>query len=154
MRLATAEELHDIVALTTAAYQPYTDLFGHPPIPVTEDYAPRIKRGEVWLRDLSGRIAGLAVVEKHADHLMLFSIAVAPGVQRGGHGVAMLTWLEGKAREWAVPEIRLYTNARMERNIAIYSTFGFQETGRRPNPHRPGWTIVDMAKKVEAIHGS
>lgn len=62
----------------------------------------------------------------------------------------MLHWLEGKAREWAVPEIRLYTNARMERNIALYSAFGFQETGRKPSPYRPGWTLVDMTKEIDA----
>ena len=151
MRLATIAELPVVVALTTAAYQPYTDLFGYPPIPVTEDYAPRIERGEVWLRNSGGVVAGLSVVERHTDHAMLFSIAVSPEFQRSGHGVAMLAWLEAKAREWAVPEIRLYTNARMERNIALYSAFGFQETGRRPNPYRPGWTIVDMTKKVGAI---
>jgi ribosomal protein S18 acetylase RimI-like enzyme len=37
----------------------------------------------------------------------------------------------------------------MERNIALYSAFGFQETGRRPNPYRPGWTVVDMSKKID-----
>lgn len=151
MRLAKTADLPVVAALTTAAYQPYTDLFGYPPIPVTEDYAPRIARGEVWLRDADGAVAGLSVIERHADHLMLFSIAVSPDFQGAGNGVAMLRWVEDTAREWNVPEIRLYTNARMERNIALYSAFGFQETGRRPNPNRPGWTIVDMAKKVDAI---
>ncbi len=149
MRLATTADLPVVVALTTAAYQPYTDLFGYPPIPVTEDYAPRIKKGEVWLREAEGGVAGLSVVEHHSDHLMLFSIAVSPDFQGAGHGLAMLRWLEGMAREWALPEIRLYTNARMERNIALYSAFGFQETGRRPNPYRPGWTIVDMSKTID-----
>lgn len=151
MRLATIADLPAVVALTTTAYQPYTDLFGYPPIPVTEDYEPRIERGEVWLRETDGGVAGLSVVERHTDHLMLFSIAVSPDFQGAGHGAAMLRWLEDKAREWETPEMRLYTNARMERNIALYSAFGFQETGRRPNPYRPGWTIVDMTKKVGAI---
>lgn len=151
MRHATIAELPAVVALTTAAYQPYTDLFGYPPIPVTEDYEPRIERGEVWMREADGAVVGLSVVERHTSHLMLFSIAVSPDFQGAGHGMAMLRWLEDRAREWAVPEIRLYTNARMERNIALYSAFGFQETGRRPNPYRPGWTIVDMAKKIGAI---
>lgn len=151
MRLAKTADLPTVAALTTAAYQPYTDLFGYPPIPVTEDYAPRIARSEVWLRDADDAVAGLSVIERHADHLMLFSIAVSPDFQGAGHGVAMLRWVEDTAREWNVPEIRLYTNARMERNIALYSAFGFQETGRRPNPYRPGWTIVDMAKKVGVI---
>jgi ribosomal protein S18 acetylase RimI-like enzyme len=151
LRLASPDVLETVVALTTAAYEPYTQLFGYPPIPVTEDYAPRIERGEVWLLEAEGTVAGLAVAERHADHLMLFSIAVSPAFQRRGLGLAILRWLEGKAREWARPEIRLYTNARMERNIALYSTFGFRETGRRPNPHRPGWVVVDMAKQVEAV---
>jgi ribosomal protein S18 acetylase RimI-like enzyme len=149
MRLATTEDLKTVVALTAAAYQPYTDLYGYPPIPVTEDYMPRIASGEVWLRDLLGEIVGFVVVERHLDHLLLFSIAVRPGLQHSGHGRAMLAWLDDKALQWGLPEIRLYTNARMERNIAVYSALGFQETGRRQNPHRPGWTIVDMAKQVE-----
>lgn len=48
-----------------------------------------------------------------------------------------------------LPEVRLYTNAKMERNIALYKAYGFHETGRRPNPYRPGWTIVDMAKAAQ-----
>ncbi|WP_113208527.1 GNAT family N-acetyltransferase [Rhizobium sp. BK512] len=149
MRRATGADLPVVVALTAAAFAPYTQSFGAPPVPVTEDYGPRLDRGEIWLREADDRIAGLVVVERYPDHLMLFSIAVAPEFQGSGHGVAMLTWLEDRAREWAVPEIRLYTNALMERNIALYSAFGFQETGRRPHPYRPGWTIVDMSKTID-----
>ena len=150
MRLASRDDLQTITALTAAAYLPYTEFFGAPPVPATEDYAPRIERGEVWLREIGDETAGLVVVEQHPDHLMLFSIAVSPAFQGAGYGLAMLRWLEDKAREWAVPEIRLYTNARMERNVALYLAFGFQETGRRPNPYRPGWTLVDMAKEIVA----
>ncbi|ARM88442.1 GCN5-related N-acetyltransferase protein [Rhizobium sp. CIAT894] len=150
MRLASPDDLQTIAALTAAAYRPYTELFGAPPVPVTEDYAPRIDRGEVWLREIGGEAASLVVIERHSDHLMLFSIAVSPAFQGAGHGLAMLRWLEGKAQEWAVSEIRLYTNARMGRNIALYRAFGFQETGRRPSPYRPGWTLVDMMKEIDA----
>jgi ribosomal protein S18 acetylase RimI-like enzyme len=139
MRPASPDDLETIATLTSAAYRPYSELFGAPPMPVTEDYTPRIERGEVWLREIGGQTAGLVVVEQHSDHLMLFSIAVSPAFQGAGHGLAMLRWLESKAREWAVPEIRLYTKA-----------FGFQETGRRPNPYRPGWTLVDMTKEINA----
>jgi len=127
MRPASLDDLKMIATLTSAAYWPYTELFGAPPIPVTEDYAPRIERGEVWLREIGGETAGLVVVERHSDHLMLFSIAVSPAFQGAGHGLAMLQWLEGKAREWAMPEIRLYTNARMERNIALYGALAFKK---------------------------
>ncbi|OWW01657.1 acetyltransferase [Rhizobium sp. R72] len=148
LRAASPDDLQAVEALTTKAYAPYTRLLGRPPIPVTEDYAPRIGRGEVWLREVHGELAGLAVVERHPDHVMLVSIAVSPRFQGSGHGLAILRWVEEIAREWRLPEVRLYTNARMERNIALYRAFGFQETGRRENPHRPGWVIVDMAKPV------
>ncbi|MBB3318989.1 ribosomal protein S18 acetylase RimI-like enzyme [Rhizobium sp. BK181] len=150
LRAASLDDLQAVEALTAEAYAPYTRLLGRPPIPVTEDYAPRIERGEVWLREVLGGLAGLAVIERHPDHVMLFSVAVSPKFQGGGHGLAILRWVEAIAREWQLPEVRLYTNARMERNIALYRAFGFQETGRRENPHRPGWVIVDMAKHVDA----
>ena len=148
LRAASLDDLQAVEALTGEACAPYTRLLGRPPIPVTEDCTPRIGRGEVWLRAVQGELAGLAVVERHLDHVMLFSIAVAPRFQGGGHGLAILRWVEETAREWSLPEVRLYTNARMERNIALYRAFGFQETGRRENPHRPGWVIVDMAKQI------
>ncbi|NGN39861.1 GNAT family N-acetyltransferase [Mesorhizobium sp. CGMCC 1.15528] len=148
IRRALSDDLSAVVALTEQAYAPYTALFGAPPIPVTEDYAPRIDAGEVWLLESDGELAGLAVFELHEDHLLVFSIAVYPAFQGKGLGVTLLRWLEDRTRAATLPEIRLYTNARMERNIALYLAYGFHETGRRPNPVRPGWVVVDMAKDV------
>jgi len=147
-RLAMADDLAAIVTLTEAAYAPYTSAFGAPPMPVTEDYAPRIAHGEITLLEDCGEVAGLVVLERHPQHALIFSVAVAPAFQRKGLGIALLRHAEHQARAWAVPELRLYTNARMEKNIALYTAYGFQETGRRSNPHRPGWTLVDMAKAV------
>lgn len=149
MRPARTGDLSAIVALTEAAYAPYTVLFGSPPLPVTEDYAPRIERGEVWLLEDGSELAGLIVLERHADHAMIFSVAVSPTFQGKGLGGALLTFADQQARLWRVPEVRLYTNSRMERNIALYAAYGYRETGRRANPYRPGWTLVDMAKPVD-----
>ena len=82
---------------------------------------------------------------------MIFSIAVGPEHQGRGLGIRLLDFAVEWTRQHGMPEIRLYTNAKMERNIALYGAFGFQETGRRPNPYRPGWTIVDMMKRVGAV---
>ena len=149
-RPALADDLGTVVALTEAAYAPYTIAFGAPPVPVTENYAPRIARGEVTLLDEDGVVAGVLVLERHPEHAMIFSVAVAPAFQGKGFGIALLRYAEKQAFHWTVPEIRLYTNSRMERNIALYTAYGFHETGRRSHPYRPGWTVVDMAKMVEA----
>ncbi|TPI81848.1 GNAT family N-acetyltransferase [Mesorhizobium sp. B2-8-9] len=149
IRRALSGDLPAVAAVTTAAYASYTALFGAPPIPVTEDYAPRIERGEVWLLEEDGGLAGLIVLERHPEHAMIFSIAVAPAFQGKKLGIKLLNFADEQARLWAVPEVRLYTNSRMERNIALYSAYGYRETGRRANPHRPGWTLVDMMKSVD-----
>jgi len=149
IRQALAGDLQAVASLTAAAYAPYTALFGAPPIPVTEDYSPRIERGEIWLLEEDAVLAGLIVLERHPDHAMIFSVAVAPAFQGKKLGIRLLDFADGQARQWNVPEARLYTNARMERNIALYSAYGYRETGRRPNPYRPGWTVVDMAKPVD-----
>lgn len=150
LRRALAGDLQAIVSLTEAAYAPYTALFGAPPMPVTEDYAPRIERGEVWLLESGSELAGLIVIERHPDHAMIFSVAVSPAFQGKKLGTALLNFAEEQTRLWGLPEVRLYTNSRMERNIALYTAYGFHETGRRSNPYRPGWTLVDMAKALDA----
>ncbi|WP_214470861.1 GNAT family N-acetyltransferase [Mesorhizobium sp. dw_380] len=149
LRAARPEDLTAIVSLTQAAFAPYTALFGGPPIPVTEDYAPRIERGEVWLLESGGELAGLIVLERHPDHAMIFSVAVSPAFQGKKLGIALLDFADEQTRLWHLPELRLYTNSRMERNIALYAAYGFRETGRRPNPYRPGWIVVDMTKPVD-----
>jgi ribosomal protein S18 acetylase RimI-like enzyme len=124
-------------------------LLGTPPLPVGEDYAPRIAAGEVWLLETAtGALAGLLVLERHPDHAMIYSVAVAPERQGEGHGSALLRFAEATARAWGASDLRLYTNARMVRNIAIYLAAGYHETARRPHPLRPGSVVVDMAKPL------
>ncbi|QKC96742.1 GNAT family N-acetyltransferase [Mesorhizobium sp. NZP2298] len=149
MRLAHSEDLAAIVALTEAAYAPYNAILDAPPIPVTEDYAPRIANGEVWLLESGDGLAGVLTLERHEDHAMIFSVAVSPTFQGKGFGIKLLNHADQQTRLWGLPEIRLYTNAKMERNIALYLAYGYRETGRRPNPYRPGWVLVDMAKPVD-----
>ena len=86
------------------------------------------------------------MLEPADDHLAIFSLAVLPAHQSQSIGCWMLDAAERMARNVNLPELRLYTNARMDRNIKFYQQAGFHETGRRPNPHRPGWTLVDMTK--------
>ncbi|TPK59611.1 GNAT family N-acetyltransferase [Mesorhizobium sp. B2-4-19] len=149
IRRALAGDIQTVVSLTQAAYAPYNPMLDAPPIPVTEDYAPRIANAEVWLLESGGEPAGVLTLERHEDHAMIFSVAVSPAFQGKGFGIALLKHADEQTRQWGLPEIRLYTNAKMERNIALYLAYGYRETGRRPNPYRPGWVLVDMAKPVD-----
>jgi ribosomal protein S18 acetylase RimI-like enzyme len=53
-----------------------------------------------------------------------------------------------RAIEIGAHEVRLYTNQRMEQNLALYRRHGFVEVGTRPHPSRPGEVLVDMTKML------
>ena len=146
-RRAAPADLARVEEITRAAYAEYTIPLGGLPLPVTEDYAPRIEAGEAWLVARQDADVGVVVLETAPDALTIFSLAVLPGA-RGGVGRWMLAFAEEQARAAGLPELRLYTNDRMVRNIAIYARAGFVEQGRRPNDRRPGWFFVDMAKRL------
>ncbi len=148
LRLASLTDLKAVERLSMEAYAGYTELLGALPRPATEDYAPRIVAGLVWLLEDAGGLRGVLVLERHPSHAMIYSVAVAPSWQGCGLGSKLLRFAEAKAREWGVAELRLYTNARMERNVAIYRAAGYREVARRPHPRRPGFILVDMAKSV------
>ncbi len=134
--------------MTQDAYQPWVSTLGGLPLPMTEDYAPCIARQEVWFVERTGEAVGVLVLAPADKHLTMLSLAVPPIYQGQGVGRWMLDAAEQMARTAARTELRLYTNPGMTRNIAIYQRAGFREIGQRPNPHRPGWMLVDMAKTV------
>jgi ribosomal protein S18 acetylase RimI-like enzyme len=150
-RLATASDEPAVVALTAAAYTAWAVQFDFQPLPMTEDYAPRIAANDVWLLDPAGALVALLVLERHADHLLIYSVAVAPEQQRKGYGLRLLAKAEREARAAGLPELRLYTGSGMERNIALYAAYGYRETSRRPHPRHAGWTLVDMVKRIDLI---
>jgi len=123
-------------------------VLGTVPKPATEDYRWRIKKGEVWILEVEGRPIGVAVLEVNADHLLIYSIAVAPEAQGKGYGGKLLDLADNQAIEHGLEEVRLYTNEQMERNLALYRRHGFVEVEKRPHPSRPGQVLVDMARKL------
>lgn len=105
----------------------------------------------MWLLEQGGdQLAGLIVLEREPNQMLIFSVAVAPPFQGRGFGIRLLGWAERQALEAGSDEMRLFTNSRMERDIALYKTFGYREVGRRPTEKRPGWILVDMVKKLDA----
>jgi len=137
-------------AITAAAFIPaYQPIIGTTPRPALEDYAPRIARGEVWLFDTEAGPIATVVLEPREDHLLVYVIAVLPEHQGRGHARGLLAFAEDQARGSGRSEIRLYTNDRMEKNLALYKSCGFIECGRRPHPTRAGITLVDLAKRLD-----
>jgi len=145
IRLARPEEAPRLAAIVEAAYGPWVPIIGRRPFPMQDDYAARIAAGEAWVLEAGGIVCALLVIETHPDHLMLDNIAVDPARQGKGDGRVLLDFAEAEARRRGLPEVRLYTNLLMERNIALYARRGFVETERR---QEKGFARVFMAKRV------
>src|SRR5215471_9404954 len=149
-RRADPGDKEAIQRISADAYVPaYMAVLGTIPKPATEDYGPRIEKGEVWILDVEGDPTGVAVLEERPDHLLVYSIAVKPGAQRKGCGRALLDFADQRAIGLGLREVRLYTNERMEGNLRLYRRHGFVEVGKRPHPSRPGQVLVDMVRKLD-----
>jgi ribosomal protein S18 acetylase RimI-like enzyme len=149
IRRADQSDLPVVQGISADAYiAAYVPMLGYIPLPAEEDYGPRIERGEVWLLACGASEVGVAVLEEHRDHLLVYSVAVRPTEQGKGHGTVLLEFADQRAAALGLTVIRLYTNARMEKNIALYRRHGYAEIGTRPHPSRAGEVLVDMVRAV------
>src|SRR5262245_19014881 len=130
LRRATNSDLADLRQLITDAYAKYIDRIGRPPAPMTADYAAALEHSRVWVLVNDDAMVGALVTEDRGDHLLLETVAVAPGAQGHGYGRLLLDRAECDAAELGLTEVRLYTNEAMTENLTFYPRHGYRETGR------------------------
>jgi GNAT superfamily N-acetyltransferase len=145
IRRARPDEAPLLRALVERAYAPWVPVLGRRPAPMDDDYEARAAAGEAWVLEEAGAVRGVLVLEGRADHLLTDNVAVEPERRGKGDGRALLGFAEVEARRRGLPEVRLYTNEKMERNIALYAARGYAETERR---QEEGFRRVFMAKRV------
>src|ERR1700754_5167854 len=98
-RRATTADLTEMRGVIDDAYEKYIARIGRPPAPMTADYAAALEHSRVWVLECDDAIVGALVTEDHADHLLLETIAVAPGAQGSGYGRLLLDRAELDAAE-------------------------------------------------------
>ena len=128
---ASAVDVPAILALVRAAYAPYVERIGREPAPMGADYAAQVAAGRILLARRGEQLLGLLVTEPRTDHLLVENVAVSPEAQGMGVGARLLELAEAEARRLGLPELRLYTNAKMTENLAYYPRRGYVETERR-----------------------
>ncbi|GAA2197642.1 GNAT family N-acetyltransferase [Streptomyces bangladeshensis] len=116
-------------AVTDAAYHPYIERIGVVPQPMEADHAADVAAGRVFVT--GEPVVGLVVVEAFPGHLFLDSIAVHPRAHGTGVGRRLLHFVDARARDLGLGEIRLYTNAMMWENQKIYPKYGYEVVARR-----------------------
>ena len=79
------------------------------------------------------------------SHLLLDNIAVSPARQGLGLGRRLLAFAEAEALRHGYHEIRLYTHQTMVENQRLYTSIGYEETGRG---NEAGYDRVFMRKQL------
>jgi ribosomal protein S18 acetylase RimI-like enzyme len=110
-----------------------------------DDYAAICAAGEAHVLEAGGRLIGVIVLEDAPDHLWIDNVAVEPALKGQGIGRRLLAFAEAEAHRRGLPGLRLFTNARMASNIALYARLGYVETERRKED---GFSRVYMAKQL------
>jgi ribosomal protein S18 acetylase RimI-like enzyme len=125
LRRANDADLPAIMSLQHAAYDGNRALLGVEPLPLQADYAAILKGHEVWLAEGPDGLDGVLILKVEPDHLLIWSVAVAPSLQGRGLGNRLLVAAEIRARELGRNCVRLYTGEPLTGNIAWYERHGF-----------------------------
>ena len=145
IRAATAADLPAITDIVDEAYRHYITRLGKPPGPMLDDYAARVSEGAAWVLEEGAMIAAIIVLLPTSNYLLLDNIAVAPAHQGLGLGRQLLAFAEAEALRRGYREIRLYTHQTMVENQRLYSSIGYEETGRGTEA---GYDRVFMRKRL------
>jgi len=112
-----------------------------------DDYAGKIRGGHTFVAVDRGQLAGFVVLLRKPDHLLIENVAVDPESQGQGIGRVLLNHAEALALEYGTRTVKLYTNAAMVENLALYAHIGYRVIERRPED---GFERVFLAKHLAA----
>jgi len=130
IRGAWPGDAHRMGEIARAAYEKYVPRIGRAPAPMTADFAAEIAAGRVVVIEADGKVAGYMIAWPEADAYSIDNIAVDPAWQGRGLGRQLMDHGEHEARRNVLAAVRLYTNAAMTENLALYARMGFVETHR------------------------
>ena len=145
IRAATVADVPAIADIVHEAYRHYIIRMGKPPGPMLDDYAARVSEGMVWVLEEGAAISGIIVLLPTTNYLLLDNIAVSPARQGLGLGRRLLAFAETEALRRGYREIRLYTHQTMVENQRLYTSIGYEETGRGTET---GYDRVFMRKQL------
>lgn len=145
LRRAGPADAEAVRALVLRGYARWIPVIGREPRPMLADYDRAVVEHLIHVLERDGAIVAAIELVPADDHLLIENVVVDPTAQGGGLGSRLLGFAEAEARRRGLPELRLYTNALMEENRALYARRGYAETGiEQRGPYR----VVHMAKPV------
>ena len=145
VRRATEADADTIAELTRLAYGKWVAVLGREPLPMRVDYHDAVRRHRFDLLYEGDSLAALIETTPDGDCLLIVNVAVHPAMQGRGFGRRLLSLAEEIAAEGGFPALRLYTNALMVENIALYEQLGYR---RDREELRDVGTVLYMRKPL------
>ncbi len=145
MRRAGIADADAVRDMTRAAYATWVPVIGREPLPMQVDYAKAVVAHRIDLLEQAGQLVALIEMVPQPDHLWLENVAVHPAHQGQGLGRRLMAHAMSVARDMALPDIRLLTNAAFAANLRFYDSLGFVVTAR--TPFKGGFTVY-FARKL------
>ena len=129
-RRMTAEDLGAVTAIESAIY----------PHPWTRgNFRDSLAAGyHCWIVECGGEMAGYSVVMIAAGEAHLLNLSVAAPWQRRGIGREALGFVLKLARDYGARQVMLEVRPSNRAAIALYSSAGFAEIGRRRSYYPAG----------------
>jgi ribosomal protein S18 acetylase RimI-like enzyme len=125
LRRAERSDVAALTALQRASYEPLKQRIGISPLPYAADYEALFDTLEIWIGGPADQLDAALLLDPKPDHMLIWSIAVAPERKGERLGSFLLDFAEARAAETGVGEVRLYTNERFTENIAWYQRRGY-----------------------------
>ncbi len=145
LRRATTSDLDRLIALQRAAYARNRPILGVEPLPLLADYVEVFGTMEIWFAEIEGQLVGALILEQHADHLLIWSIATEPALAGKGIGRELLSRADDRARELGLDTVRLYTGSKLGHLVAWYGRNGYAIERVQELPDR---SITYMVKRL------
>lgn len=145
LRRAAETDVEFLRLLHERAYTKYVKRIDGKPEPMAADWLSILKDDAVWLAETDGNPVGALVLQTRTDHVLVWSVAVEPRLQRRGIGRQLMRFAELEARRRGVDEIRLYTNRAFSENIRLYREIGYAVTHTETRGSR---ALVHMCKYI------
>lgn len=129
VRRATPDDARAISGILYAAFEPFKseytpDAFAYT-TPGPDLIEPRFAEGPIWVAVENGRIIGTVSGLADGDRFYIRSMAVRPGLQRGGVGQALLETIEEFAARQGYRRLYLYTTFVLPGARRLYEKNGF-----------------------------
>jgi len=127
----------ELAAIAEEAFAVYIEAIGRRPGPMDEDFARAVATRRVMIAEATDadppRVVGYILFDpKLANSRAGFidAVAVRRAHQGRGIGPRLIEAAENEMRQAGTALVRLYTNAAMTGNLALYPRLGYREVGR------------------------